>query len=352
MPQLKWNILAQNLQPEDLLSSNYYSRKDPIEMQKPPNPPTDLTEEQVKKESSYNLQWKHSREDSKIVNNPTFIGIPPIPSLSLVQEQPMHLLLSHLVKEPDYSMFYRRLSHKAYLILDNSAHELTEGQGIEKLLLQAGDLGAREIVIPDHLFDLKKTLSLAYESVEWLSNNLKDPMSLPNLMMVPQGQTIKEWGTCLLGLVDLYQRRLVPLLSGQSQTFNLCIGISKDYDEFPGGDYGLLPGGFMEMFQNYIVPLQQEYPNLVFHMLGWPRNLLTPGLILNKFPEVKVRSIDTAKAFVFAQNHIKIQTPRDTYPGRSPHYFQTGLTVDEVLYYTHNTNVLMEYLFQPEGVTV
>jgi hypothetical protein len=241
--------------------------------------------------------------------------IPPIPDLFRQPKTGIHLILSHLLEDDRYYLFYKtRRAFGDYLILDNSAHELGASQAHSLLLEQAASLRAQEVVLPDVLFDRRGTVERTKRMLKWLQTDEGASAYAgawtPALMLVPQGSDRPEWTLCLKGLLqawDLYAPK----------TARMVIGLSKDYDNWRGGLYQLI--------EQNILPLRKEKRQFDVHCLGWSNNLWSLAAIARDFPWV--RSTDSAKPFVFAKQRILLEPggPCPKYPRRDAQYFEESL---------------------------
>jgi len=260
--------------------------------------------------------------------------IPPISALRQFARGDFHLILSHLLKDRRYEAHYARLRRKgAYLVLDNSAHE--HGAGDAPLILadQAAELNAQEVVVPDVLFDAGETVKRAIEAHEaWFEGTniaMRDPDL--RLMYVPQGRTRAEWAVCFQELVrmHLYTAKIHRI----NQTF--VIGVSKDYEEWSGGLNTLLGTYVLPMKDN----LHAQGIHMSVHLLGWGRDLWELGRLSRAYPWI--RSIDSAKPFVYAIQGIQLNPGEAIYPypGRPENYFDAKMGVKHYERARHNVEV-------------
>lgn len=253
--------------------------------------------------------------------------IPPIPHLTQFGTGTFHLLLSHLVEDGRYFHHYQaQRGHGAYLVLDNSAHENREGETPAKLLKQAAALCAQEVVVPDCLEDGPRTVELAVTTLEaWFerprASSLIERLN-PALMYVPQGKDSLEWAQCL--------RELVLLHGFMSKRANIrkdfVIGLSKDYEVWPGGLLGLLDDHLWPLVQ----ALSKKSVKVNVHLLGWGRDLAALRKISKAHPWI--RSTDSAKPFVYAMNGIGLDYMLEEippYPGRPSDYFTRQMTMGQ-----------------------
>lgn len=266
------------------------------------------------------------------------ILIPPIPLLQLfASDQPYDLLLAHLCDDPRYREFYiqkRQLNPKAYFTLDNSAHEMTEGQGIDRLMSLATDLQVNEVVLPDHLFEAEKTLHNLERALAYLS--LDHRASLFRYMIVPQGKDYDSYVWCLRRCLNVYSKfqSRYPLKFRPP-----VIGVSKDYDEF--ADMGL-----EVMLEYEVIPIADTMMSmpLEIHLLGWMRTLWRLKDINENFGP-RIRTVDSSRAFTFAMhdidltNHLDQQEP--SYPGRPEDFFHREWRVDQTEIARRNADIFL-----------
>lgn len=262
------------------------------------------------------------------------ILIPPIPNLDISQGRPFHLLLSHLAENPDYAEFYKAERRAgSYLILDNGAHEFQSGEGPSRLLDLAEDLKVQELVVPDYLFDADQTVEKAKKALEWFSTVGRERFALldPRLMIVPQGNSFYSWKRCLHHLTEVFYE----FQARDPSTFwrTPVIGVSKDYEEFPGG----LP----RLLDKVIIPHAISM-NSPIHMLGWGRKLWDLKIVAKEFGSF-IRTVDSAKPFVYAMSDIRLESESDQvppYPLRPKDYFSRGLrSIGEVTLACQNVDI-------------
>lgn len=246
--------------------------------------------------------------------------IPPIPALKRYGVGDFHLLLSHLLDEPNYFVHYRKERDRgAYLVLDNSAHEHQVGDDALSLARWARDLSAQEVVVPDALEDSTATVERAVLAHEvWHEGDSTIMVNLdPALMYVPQGNCYSDWQECLQELTTIHLFAAKKYRIRQ----DFVIGVSKDYESWLGGILGLLV--------NDIYPLRarllQKGIRMQVHLLGWGRHLWKLEEIASVCPWV--RSTDSAKPFVYALKNIDLVTCYEEgeipkYPTRPKNYFK------------------------------
>lgn len=249
--------------------------------------------------------------------------IPPGPDLQRFATTGTHLILAQELDEVEYHDFYKYCG--GYRILDNGADEREYGLPVSTLLdLAQGINLVNEIVLPDVQQDGDATFEATREAMTWLVRGGRDAYAdaqFPQLMIVPQGKDRDEWRTCLA--------RLLELRVGQRNVWGHStpvIGIAKNHD-------ALCEGGILRLCGD--VP-----PDFTIHLLGWPRDLIAVSDIA--LEHRNVRSIDTARPFVYAKHGILLdhtdgEVPK--YPGRDDDYFYEAIPADYRGIAEHNVNV-------------
>lgn len=258
--------------------------------------------------------------------------IPPYHLLPEFGHADLHLMLVHCCDNPKYVAHYKRERERgAYLILDNSAHEFKHGQDSVKIAAWAKRLNVQEVVVPDVLDNGPATVDRAIEALEMWFETKSSLMSElnPALMYVPQGAKQEEYYDCMTELVRL--QSYVARKKGIKRDF--VIGISKDYEDFPGGLANILR--VVELTRTGL--WESNGVRLHAHILGWHRHLWVLNDLAKEFPWV--RSTDSAKPFVFAMNNILLDSEADPppYPGRhATGYFKRRLSAFQVDYAWQN----------------
>ena len=246
--------------------------------------------------------------------------IPPIPHNREESGIEIRLILGHeLRNSPEYVESLKPRSADTWVVLDNGAHEQRDAITEIELNALAGVIQADEVVAPDSLFSLEQTLFRSRKFIRSLS----EEHPFRSVMVVPQGLNPKEWVECLKGLLDEVDR--------SSWRGGFSLGISKDYDSHPS-----FPGGLISLLTS--PSLEGLLKVLPIHLLGWTRNLWTPSMVLSYFQEtgIQIRSIDTAKPFVYALHNVDISTALyergaiPEYPHRKPNYFSDTMTVPQI----------------------
>jgi len=252
--------------------------------------------------------------------------IPTTPHLAMSTGQPYHLMLSHNLVDPAHREFYRQERQRGtYLILDNSAHETKAGERIERLLVQASQVGASEVVLPDTLFDADATIEGCRRSLETVETMIRVSReidlrpSLPKFMIVPQGKTPEDLQRCLTEMVAMAR-----LWSDDVEVYNnFTIGISKDYNDlwWPCDNFLL---GFL---RDHVMP-RAQWLNAEVHLLGWPKPLTILEEISCRFDH-RIRSTDSARPFTFAMYGIDLSKDLNAeYPKRPPDFFNQAVPTE------------------------
>lgn len=263
--------------------------------------------------------------------------IVPVSQLDQPDLGTFHLSLSHLLDMDEYATAYRNFARRGdWVILDNSAHENQVGNNPELLLHQARELGAKELVLPDSLFDAQDTLRRTREALA-VYTEFSDG-SLPQFMIVPQGTTIYEWGYCLHELVQSLLQTLGEV--------RFTLGVSKDYE--------MWVGGLDTLFRRFILPMHNDLvlnPLMEVHLLGWGREQSALTSLAHRYPWI--RSTDSAKPTVYAMNNIPLKLSKESpsYPGRPKDFFWSELNPGQIELAKQNRRIF-ETRANPSGVFV
>ena len=246
--------------------------------------------------------------------------------------QKRHLVLSHLLQYKPYRDYYEeRRSAGDYLILDNSAHENGLGEGPGKLLLQVQTLMPQEVVVPDCLEDSERTIDLAYKAIDsWYGSDGRMQTINPRLMYVPQGENPRAWHACLEALLYTHYRAV------QKGAQQICtIGISKDYAMWEGGLRKLIFDARTLLFQDWVQ----------VHLLGSGHDFWTAAALGREF---KIRSVDTAKPFVWSMYDLRMYPEffhlPASLPPRPRDYFFRELSERELDLAKENVQTLREMI--------
>ncbi len=96
------------------------------------------------------------------------------------------LLAQEISRNQDYAAFFRQNNKGAYLIMDNGAFE-GETVDLEEVIHAANGVGADEIVVPDSIGDVKKSLASYYDFID-----NKQRLWQGNHMVILQGKSVDE----------------------------------------------------------------------------------------------------------------------------------------------------------------
>ena len=110
------------------------------------------------------------------------------------------MALVHLLEYGRYRRFFEdRVTEGKYVILDNSTVELGKPWPMEDYLHEAMSVGAHEILLPDWLHSMARTLNAAEFGLE-----VADEAGYEgNIMGVPQGNSQEEWIECLEAMMGM-----------------------------------------------------------------------------------------------------------------------------------------------------
>jgi hypothetical protein len=118
--------------------------------------------------------------------------IVPVEGLDLIEDFTYYLALAHLVlADPDVATFYRERAEGAFLILDNSAHELGEALSVERLIEAASLTNPDVLVVPDKIWDAEASLRLV-ENFKETATSLKSTYPGLQFMGVPHGHDSEQ----------------------------------------------------------------------------------------------------------------------------------------------------------------
>lgn len=249
--------------------------------------------------------------------------IAPFPHLGQFAVGPFHLILAQCLNNPTYLAHYQKQAGEgAFLLLDCDTHELGEGERPKELLEWAKLVGASEVVAPDVLFEAERTVNRTHNFLQYALDHL-GPRTPLTYCLVPQGQSPHEWAMCLT--------RMVSAHTAYFPYKRFTVGISKDYEVWPGGTLGLI--------QKYVVPLRKGVREVNVHLLGWGRELHRLTELQWRFPWI--RSTDSAKPFVYARAGIELNLSQvnPAYPKRPDDYFTREMTFEQQVLAQVNVDV-------------
>lgn len=212
------------------------------------------------------------------------ITIVPKNLVGYTEKQPMHMALAQFFPEAcmvDYYEHFRKATAKGqYVIMDNGAAE-TGCCSIDQLIRAAQFVGAQEVVVPDVLKGVDKTLEYACEYIPQIRERMPDV----KIMTVAQGETLDEWYECAVELLKMD----IDVL-----------GVPKVLTKIGG------PNARAEV----LTRLAGLTRGVEVHLLGCNESPLEAKAIENLMRQDKmfprVRSIDSALPYVYAMNNIRI----------------------------------------------
>jgi hypothetical protein len=196
-------------------------------------------------------------------------SIVPIPNLYLIKGKPYHMALAHLVqKSAPYADFYWAEANRgAHVLMDNGVVENGVPLPIEFLVNLASSCGAKEIVLPDVLFDRQTSLSMHRDALAALPEGL-------GAIGVPQGKDQADWLKALDQVVELG----VP-----------TIGISRFVSRF-----------FSDRFEALAKAMPRIPKGMHIHLLGCIGDPLEIHTIEIAWPR-RVRGVDSGIATLYTQ---------------------------------------------------
>ena|SRR6478609_2047303 len=218
--------------------------------------------------------------------------IPPYAHLDTLQERNYHLMLPQCTKNSAYFDTYAQLCQSVdnFVILDNGIAE-NQAWPWDSLISLGGAFGVSEIVLPDVMGDMKKTI----HEIQAVQDRTPDIFSY---MAVVQGQTMNEIQTC----IDIYAA--MPYVS----TLGIPRHLIKTLDN--------------PHVREWIVKwASREYPGeFQIHLLGSAPT--RPQEMADMPGDVKalIRGTDTSLPYVQALygNHLRIASEE----GRQENYFE------------------------------
>ena len=204
--------------------------------------------------------------------------IVPLAHLEELRYDDYLMALAHAAQTRDYMDFYKeRAGEGRYVILDNSAVELGAPMDFATYLGLAMEMGASEIVLPDHFMDASATKKAAFPAIQMA----KLGGYYGNIMFIPQGRNREEW----------YHNALWGMWNLPIQT----LGLSCRYTEMWGNRMAMI---------REILPHTPE--TVKIHLLG---NYLPPeddvAIALRK---PQVRGVDSSYASVFTKHDLLIES--------------------------------------------
>jgi hypothetical protein len=230
--------------------------------------------------------------------------IPPLAALETTKRTNYQLMLPHLASNHEYSEHYRALCNNAsqFVMLDNGIAE-SNAWPWDHLCEMAWNFGVDEIVLPDVIGDLDKTIQA---SAAFINDFRRETPLGCGLMFVAQGQNFAE---CCRAITWAAARPQVT-----------TIGIPRHLLQ--------TTGDHMIRFRlvKYIERVNQEYlfrrpMPIQIHFLGasplWVREIEVAGHFLRG----KIRGMDTSMPFVYGMCNEIISDTVQTI-GRSENFFE------------------------------
>jgi len=198
----------------------------------------------------------------------------PTSYLFLEKKSDYHLCLAHQVKkDPIYAEFFKmQVTRGAFVIQDNGVVETGTPLNIDELVSLADQIKCQEMILPDFIYDLTKTLRMSLSALRYVRDKLSREM---RLMAVPQGDTQGKWVACVR-----------EMLSWNIDTF----GITRF----------LVP----KVFSSRLLALE-SVPELLksnkeIHLLGCPENPREIAEIDKAFLG-RIRGVDSGIAAIYTQ---------------------------------------------------
>lgn len=215
--------------------------------------------------------------------------------------------LAHDVVKSKYREAYinSNVSPLSYTILDNSVIELGGAVNIDIVKDAQSIVQADIVVLPDVLEKSKETSQIVKETYGmWFEtfNNSK-PKDFTHLMFVPQGETLKDWISCLVTTMNYlektYGKTKVPTY----------IGIPRNTtDRITTSRYHLA---------NIVATL---FPYCKIHLLGFSDNFVD-DVLSAKHPAVA--SIDSAVPIRIADHGLSVEQLWHTQPPKRGEWWNT-----------------------------
>lgn len=234
--------------------------------------------------------------------------------LHICEDEDYLMALAHLINKPGmeaYTAFFKRkgLDENTYLIMDNGVIE-GDPRPINELLTKAIEIHANELILPDCFRNSTETLRMVDEATLYLANHSMDITGM-NFMAVPQGETLEQWLSCAVLLLDN------PAVG--------CIGVPKVLVDIAGRDARYVA-------ISKLADRVGDFGGRDIHLLGcWKTplevSMIAKGVLQGDLPEV--RGVDSIIAYNMARAGIKINC--DDRPNQDPIDFADGKIENEVL---------------------
>lgn len=234
----------------------------------------------------------------------------------------VHLALPYLCHKQAYAEWMLNQRGKGhYVILDNGAYVTDGGESWDmgSVLEVAARIQPSEVVVPDAIHDMEKTIVLAEGAVRSLTTprgrRLWEQAGSPRFMVVPQGDDLDSWTFCLGYLLGA-MRKVVD----RAQLPLPTIGVSKVYGS------GILDRlRVLRATGNLGRAYGSAWLNYHVHLLGWADKESTLRTAVASFPEV--RSTDSARPINYAIDDLVMGTTDVLHhASRREDYFDLELT--------------------------
>jgi len=203
-------------------------------------------------------------------------SILPTAHLNLEAESDMHMMLAHLVCDPEYTAFFKwQAARGAFILMDNGVVETGEALPFLELFRIATKVGVTEMTLPDVIRDRKRTQRLHEDALNILDS--ADHLGYPRrqrVMVIPQGDSQEDWICSVNDMLKLAKEYPQNVMS---------VGISK----FCTGD-----GMFGNRLQALSRVPQLIESDLEIHLLGCPEHPSEIRHIDNAFPR-RIRGVDS-----------------------------------------------------------
>lgn len=234
--------------------------------------------------------------------------IVPTPYLSVIKQDEYQMCLYQEVKaQPEYAEFYRdRAAEGMFVIMDNGAAEGSNPTWQDLLPVYAL-VNPSEVILPDVIYNKEETIRQTREAYSGFNQaGLK-----ARYMMVPQGNTFKEWKECMETFV-----KQSPVTVGISKFVT-----PKFQDEMgPGANVRLECVDAIVEFCGGAKQMKED--GIQIHLLGCWDNPQEIGEIARAFGKT-VRGTDSAIAYVYTRNGIEYDPTIDR-PDKKEIDFELG----------------------------
>ena len=240
----------------------------------------------------------------------------PSDCLHMIHGQSYHMSLAHLMKrnipsyqsnQGSYGDFFKcQADLGSYVMMDNGVVETGDPLPMDHLLDLASEYHISEIIVPDVIGDREANHDLALRSLEHYSSqgikgfSVKTP---PNLMVVPHGKTLIDWGDSLALIMDALEVEFPDLISRNQAT----IGISR-FERIHTPD------------RTTLIRIAYENTYLPIHVLGCTEDPIVTSWWRSRFPPVGnfvggiagIRGIDSGLPVFYSYDgvHLSTSSPR------------------------------------------